>query len=274
MSVTKTSQKAASGIGEETAIAFAEAGCRGVVFADFDENGACAVADKSKEYAKHPSYRGLGIRVDVTDESSVENMAETTFKEFGRIDYSVNSAGACNDGGNPTSNQELEPFEKVLKTNVTGIMLCVRAVSKIMAKQEPRTYSGRKGERSLGRGSIVNVGSLNSNIASPGLLPYVTSKFAVMGITKTAALDLMSSQVRVNAVCPGWVDTPLLQGGLQRNPKIGEYIQELVPHGRIASPEEIADYIVFACSPSASYINGTGTIIDAGLSLTVHRASL
>ncbi|KAI9660438.1 MAG: hypothetical protein M1821_009788 [Bathelium mastoideum] len=265
---------AASGIGKETGFAFAEAGCRGVVFADVDEEAATFAAEESKQYARHPSYRSVAVRVDVTDEKSIDDMVGTTVKEFGRIDYSVNSAGVSNAGGANILEQDIEPFERVLKINATGTTLCVRAVSRVMAKQEPLTYKGRHSERSIGRGAIVNVGSVNSVVATSRLLNYVTSKFAVMGITKTAALDNIANQIRVNAVLPGWCDTPMLEGPLNRNSKLSEWIHSVVPGGRIATPEEIADYIVFVCSPGASYINGTGMLIDNGLTLTVNRASL
>ncbi|KAI1498149.1 hypothetical protein F5X99DRAFT_394395 [Biscogniauxia marginata] len=123
-------------------------------------------------------------------------------------------------------------------------MLCVRAVAKVMSGQEPLTYtSSRHGTRSLGRGSIMNLGSINSYIAAPGMAPYIASKHAVVGITKSAAMDCMKHHIRVNTA------TPL------RRPAIAE---------------EVADYIVFLCSPSASYINGTGLSIDSGITLTAH----
>lgn len=202
-----------------------------------------------------------------------------------------------NVSGAMTPNIKVDGFSKTIETNVLGTMLCVRAVSKAMAGQEPLTHQGRRGSRDLGRGSIVNLGSVSSYCAAPGMMPYTASKHAVVGITKTAgksffyrasfrdllfpsssrlvdtgaaAIDNVKNGIRVNAVCPSWVDTPMMQASMERTPPLGGIIKAASPLGRAADPEEVADYIVFLCSPSASYINGTGLIIDAGLTLTMH----
>lgn len=173
-------------------------------------------------------------------------------------------------------------------------MLFVRAVMGAMAQQEPLTFpgTGRHGTRTLGRGSIVLLGSTNSLVAAPGMLSYTTSKHAVMGLAKAAgkppapplvheaflhklttyvliAVDALAlqSSIRVNAVCPCWVDTPMVQNAVKTNPMLGEAIKTLSPLKRAAAPDEVADYIVFLSSPSASFINGTALPIDAGLTL-------
>lgn len=170
-------------------------------------------------------------------------------------------------------------------------MLFVRAVMGAMAQQEPLTFpgTGRHGTRTLGRGSIVLLGSTNSLVAAPGMLSYTTSKHAVMGLAKSAgkpplvheaflhklttdmligvdALAVQSS-LGVNAVCPCWVDTPMVQNAVKTNPMLGEAIKTFSPLKRAAAPDEVADYIVFLSSPSASFINGTALPIDAGLTL-------
>lgn len=167
-------------------------------------------------------------------------------------------------------------------------MLCVRAVSKAMAVQEPLMYRGRHGQRSLGRGSIINITSVMSFIGARGKLPYAASKHAVMGITKTAgksrmlslgmiflirdaALDNTAHHIRVNAICPAWVDTAMMAADFDKQPELKGIIQAVSPVGRMAVPEEIGDVIVFLSSASASYINGQGLIVDAGLSLTMNR---
>ena len=176
-----------------------------------------------------------------------------------------------------------------MNVNVKGILICNRAMSKAMASQEPRTIKSRNGTRDIGRGSIVNVASANSYIGLPGKTAYVTSKHAVMGITKSAgmlpsfpvdsellndrfavAIDNTPHRVRVNAVCPSWVRTPMLEEEIRLNPSVPDTIKAACPFGRIAEPEEVADVIVFLCSPGASYVTGTGLIIDAGLTLTLH----
>ncbi|KAK9773202.1 hypothetical protein SCAR479_10119 [Seiridium cardinale] len=267
--------RAASGIGKETALAFAEAGVVAIVFADINEKGARDAAEESQKYAKHPQYRSLALKVDITDEGSVQSMVDATVKEFGRIDYSVNSAGDLfmqmgNISGAVTPNLIIDVFSKTLEVNIKGTMLCVRAVTKVMADQESLTYTGRHGTRSLGRGSIVNLGSVNSYVVAPGMMPYTTSKHAIIGLTKSAAIDCFASYIRVNAVCPSWVDTPMMQASLHRVPQLGPIIKAVSPLHRAATVEEVADYIVFLCSPSASYINGTGLSIDAGITMTAH----
>ncbi|KAI0179463.1 NAD(P)-binding protein [Hypoxylon sp. FL1284] len=236
---------AASGIGKDTATAFAEAGTRGVVFADLNEKGAQEAAEQSKKYAANNEFRPLAIH----------KMVDTTTKEFGRIDSSVNSAGVSRLIGNlslaTTPNLNTEFFMKLMEINAKGTMLCIRAVTKAMAQQEPLTNTtARGGTRSLGRGSIVNLGSINGYIA----------------------IDCAKDHIRVNAVCPSWVDTPMMQASLQRVPQLGQIIQSVSPLGRAATVEEVADYIVFLCSPSATYINGTGLCIDAGITVTSHAA--
>ncbi|KAI1270007.1 NAD(P)-binding protein [Xylariaceae sp. FL1019] len=259
---------AASGIGKESAFAFAAAGVQGVLFADIDVEGAKKAAEESKQYATSAKYRAEFVDVDVTSEESVKKMVALAKEKFGRIDYNVNSAGIGNPSLARTKHIKADVFRQTLETNVTGTMLCVKAVTGVMAEQEPRSYKGRHGDRSLGRGSIVNLGSLNSYVAFPGTLSYTTAKHAVMGITRSAAMDCLSDQIRVNAVCPFYVDTPMMQKSIERVPPLGDMIKKVSPLERAATVDEVADYIVFLCSPSATYINGTGLAIDAGVTLT------
>lgn len=172
-------------------------------------------------------------------------------------------------------------------------MLCVRAVAKVMAAQEERSYQSRRfGERSLGRGSIVNLGSANSHVGAPGMMSYVASKHAIIGITKTAgalvlnpfltachpfrrllvliapchaALDLSSSHIRVNTVCPSWVDTPMMEASLKRVPQLDAMLKAVTPLKRAAVPEE-------ARSTSSSYVAQVEvTSTEQRLSLTPGR---
>ncbi|EPE37166.1 NAD(P)-binding Rossmann-fold containing protein [Glarea lozoyensis ATCC 20868] len=262
---------AAAGIGEETGYAFAQAGALGVVFADIHCKLAAENAEKSKAYATNTQYRALSIKVDTTDPISVQEMVDFTVREFGRLDYNVNSAGLGASSLAPTADVDINNFDAILNVNTRGVMLCVRAVSKFMISQEPRTHTGRHGkQRSLGRGCIVNLGSVASFSAGRGMMAYVASKHAVMGITKVAAFDNAKHEIRVNAVCPTWVETPMLDRGLKRWPALGESIKTKTPLGRAADPEEVANVVVYLCSPSSSYINGTGIMIDSGMSVTAH----
>ncbi|KAI1088690.1 short chain dehydrogenase [Rostrohypoxylon terebratum] len=263
---------AASGIGKETALAFAEAGARGVVFSDINHEGAEASAEESRKYARHAEYRALAIKVDVTDTESVQSLVTSTVKEFGRVDYAVNSAGIdLENYGSFTPALDLDVFAKMSDTNITGAVRFVRAVTGAMAQQEPLTFPGtsRHGPRSLGRGSIVLLGSTSSLVATPGMISYATAKHAIIGIMKSAAVDALALQsaIRVNDVCPAWVDTPMVQDAIIKDPALKVAIDNITPLKRAASPDEVADYIVFLSSPSGSFINGTALPIDAGLTL-------
>ncbi|KAL1859046.1 hypothetical protein Daus18300_009684 [Diaporthe australafricana] len=261
---------AASGIGKETAFTFAEAGVQGVVFADINDEAAKEAAEESKSYAKNAEYRAISVKLDIAEKDSVQNLVDTAVKEFGRIDYAVNSAGIdLENFGSFTQNVNLDVFDKTTDTIIKGAVLFVGATMRAMAQQEPRKYTGRHGERTLGKGSIVLLGSTNSIAASPGMISYVTAKHGIIGITRGAAVDAIAlkNDIRVNTLCPSWVDTPMVQNAKRTNPILGPLIETITPMKRAATPDEVADYTVFLCSPSASYINGTALPIDGGLTL-------
>ncbi|OTA98254.1 hypothetical protein M426DRAFT_70185, partial [Hypoxylon sp. CI-4A] len=156
---------------------------------------------------------------------------------------------------------KIDFFSNAMEINVKGTMLCVRAVTQAMIQQEPLTHtSARHSARSLRRGSIVNLASINSYIGAPGMMPYTTSKHAVIGITKTAgkplcpiAMDCAKNHMCVIAVCPSWVDTPMMQASLKRVPQLGQLIQTASPLHRAATVEEVADYIRLHISTEQGY---------------------
>ncbi|KAL3489627.1 oxidoreductase [Aspergillus germanicus] len=231
---------AASGIGKETALAFAEAGVEGTII------------DECRKFSKHPKFRVVPVQTDVADEDSDTKMVEIAVKEFGRIDYCVHSAGRGNTSGARTEHLNIEVFDKTLAVNARGTMLVLRAVSATMAQQEPRTHqSSRHPEstRSLGRGSIVTIASVNGNVAAPGMMAYSASNYAAIGIAKTAT-------------------------SIERFSPLAKVIENKAPLGRAALPEEIADVAMFLCRPVASYMNGASLIVDAGLTLPALRNSL
>ncbi|KAJ8066331.1 hypothetical protein OCU04_005405 [Sclerotinia nivalis] len=183
----------------------------------------------------------------------------------------------------------LSEFDNVLNVNMKGTVLCNRAVLKAMLTQEPREFQGRYAARSLGRGCIVNLGSAYSYAPTPGKTSYTTAKHAVIGITKTAgklnaldvlllmliaisliiAVDYSKQGIRVNAVCPIWVERAMTEREAQVNPHLDQIVQAVVPLKRMAQADEVADAIQFLCSPAASLITGADLIIDAGTGLTV-----
>ncbi|KAM0159138.1 hypothetical protein ACHAPC_003738 [Botrytis cinerea] len=262
---------AAAGIGRETGYAFAEAGALVVAFADINFEGAKMSAEKSNGFAKNSSYQSFAIQVDVADVDSVQSMVDRMVEKFGRIDYLVHSAGLGATSLKPTSDLDIANFDETLSVNTRGTMLITRAVTKAMSTQEPLTTKGRHGdERSLGRGSIVHIASAFSYIAAPGMMAYVASKHAMMGIVKVAAVDNAKHQIRINALCPSWVQTSMLERSLERWKGLEAIIQKASPARRAATAEELANIAVFMCSPSASYVNGSGLIVDAGMTVTAH----
>ena len=183
------------------------------------------------------------------------------------------------------SGTELERFWNV---NVKGTFLCLKAVSAAMKRQDVMTIPSRTNGsgKSVGRGVIIALGSCNSYVATPNIVQYTTAKHAVLGMVKNAgeraqtvfvrlvfadnnnqALDNAAHKIRVNAVCPSWVDTPMTDDAVKGDPSLEYVIQKVVPLGRIALREEISDVIMFLSSPRSSYITGSGLLVDGGATL-------
>lgn len=179
-----------------------------------------------------------------------------------------------------------------MDVNVKGTLLCVRAVSAQMKQQEARHFSLRKSTpaRSCGRGVIINLGSSNSYVATPNIVQYTASKHAVMGITRNAgashaqfflsssfrkltvrklnpALDLAPYGIRVNSICPSWVETPMIERAVAGDPNLAFVMSRVVPMGRIATKEEVSDVLMFMSSPRASFVTGAGWMVDGGATL-------
>lgn len=274
-----------------------------MVFADINLAAAAAAAKESEAKATNLNFRSMSIGVDVTSAESVDNMVLKAQEMFGRIDYSVNSAGVRSSKSSPfflstnkkmqigvqqplpVTETSIDEFQRFLEVNVKGTLLCVRAVSRVMIQQEPQVVEGRNGPRNVGRGSIVNIASANSFVATPAMVQYVSSKHAVIGITKTAgkdhrvsnkphlthfvALDLAKYGIRVNACCPSWVETPMVRQAFAAMPEQLESLVHMIPMGRIATQEEVSEAILFLSSPKSSYITGVGWIVDGGTTLTM-----
>ncbi|KAF5874833.1 putative short-chain dehydrogenase reductase family protein [Botrytis fragariae] len=183
------------------------------------------------------------IQVDVADANSVQSMVGWMVDKSGRIDYVVHSAGLGAPSLKPTSDVDIANFDQILSVNTRGTMLITRAITKAMSTQEPLTTKSHHGdERSLGRGSIVHIASAFSYIAALGMMAHVASKHAMMRIVKVAGR---------------WK-------GLEA------VIQKASPAGRAARAEELANVAVSMCSPSASYVNESEFIVDAGMTVTGH----
>ncbi|TAQ85505.1 hypothetical protein B7494_g6166 [Chlorociboria aeruginascens] len=258
-----------SGIGRDCGIAYAIEGAAGVAFADINGTDAESAMQESKVVATNPAYRAISIVVDVSDATSVENMVTRAMAEFGRIDYSVHSAGVGVQDPQSVSNASMSEFQRFFDVNVKGTLHCIKAISREMKKQQPLIISSRsKSEgRDCGRGVIINLGSSNSYVATPNIVQYTASKHAVLGITRNAALDLAKDGIRVNAICPSWVETPMIERAVAGDPNLGLLMNRVVPLGRIATKEEISDVLMFMSSPRSSYVTGAGWMVDGGVTL-------
>ncbi|KAI0108560.1 short-chain dehydrogenase/reductase SDR [Nemania sp. FL0031] len=261
---------AASGIGKECCLAFAAEGARALVLADINHNAALEVARESESLATNPEFKTLAIAVDVADAASVNQMVDAAVKAFGRIDYSVNSAGVGVQKPLPIGEADTAEMNRFWQVNVMGTFNCVQAVTQAMKNQSTRKIAGRgQAERDVGRGVILNLGSCNSYWATPNIVQYTTAKHAVIGLTRNAALDNARHAIRVNAICPGWVDTPMVSAAIAGDDNLPKMMKAVIPMSRIASPEEIADVVMFMVSPRSSYVTGVGWIADGGTTLQV-----
>ncbi|KAI0390773.1 hypothetical protein F5Y17DRAFT_443230 [Xylariaceae sp. FL0594] len=256
-----------SGIGKATAIGFAKEGAQGVLVADIDLEAATKVAADSKASATNPDFRAEAVQVDVTVPDSVQHAVSYMVETFGRIDYCANTAGVTGKGLKYIGDTSFEQFQTVLDVNVNGLFHVMNAVLAVMKNQEPRALDPNLPVRGLSRGTIVNMASVSSFRGVPHAVSYTTSKHAVVGLTRVAALDNVRHNIRVNCICPSWVDTPMLS----RISSVTEGFEKMAvsqtPMGRLAAPEEIADAILFLASPRASWVNGSSMVVDGALSI-------
>jgi NAD(P)-dependent dehydrogenase (short-subunit alcohol dehydrogenase family) len=235
-----------TGIGRAAAIALASEG--------YEVTVAGRTASSLEETVKLVTEAGgkaKHVIADVHDEDAVRHAVEVAAGDDGRLDVAVNSAGV--DGGNdshPFIDYPVETLDLMLATNVRGMFFSMKHELEIMCRQ--------------GFGSIVNISSGAGLTGVPGYAGYVASKHAEIGLTKSAALDYAASGVRVNAVCPGLVNTPLIAEMITENPELHEHLVASHPLGRIAEPEEVADAIVWLATNKSSYVTGVALPVDGG----------
>ncbi|KAL4750024.1 hypothetical protein BDW72DRAFT_204249 [Aspergillus terricola var. indicus] len=259
------------GIGRACALALANDGAAGLLIADIDTAAAKKTATQCQEVATNQQFRVETTHVDITDETSVKTAATMATTVFGRIDYSVNCAGIGPNSHTEIADSDLSAYQRMLDVNVTGTFLVIREISAIMRSQEPRRLLSPLGDhRGSTRGAIVVLGSAASHVATPRVAPYTAAKHAVIGMVKTAAIDNIPHGIRVNAVCPSFVNTPGVQAALGADQELEEVITKMHPMGRIANAEEVADAVCFLCSDRSSYITGCGLFVDGGSTLNCH----
>lgn len=233
-----------SGIGRATALAFAAGGAR-VVVADVNESGT---ADTVAQI-EGAGGEARAIAVDVTDEASVQAMIAGTLDAFGRLDCAHNNAGIAGPLA-PTADLDLADFRRLLDVNVVGVFLCLKHEIPVMLE--------------AGAGAIVNTSSGAGLRGVPWLPGYSTTKHAVLGLTRSAAAEYGGRGVRVNAVCPGPISTPMLDDITNENESLRKMFSSSVPMAREGAPEEVAALVTWLCSDAASYMNGAAIPVDGG----------
>jgi NAD(P)-dependent dehydrogenase (short-subunit alcohol dehydrogenase family) len=240
---------AASGLGFATAKAFAESGAS-VALADWNQK---AVRSAAEELAAK-GHKTLAIHCDVSDDDQVEAMVDRTVAAFGRLDAAYNNAGVQNIVAE-TADASREDFDRVLGINLRGIWSCMKFELRQMRKQ--------------GSGAIVNCSSIGGIVGSPRRGTYQASKHGVIGLTKSAALEYAARGIRINAVCPGLIHTPMADQMMAagQTDALNAMLKD-VAIGRLGRPEEIADAVLWLCSPAASLVVGHALVVDGGY--TIH----
>jgi NAD(P)-dependent dehydrogenase (short-subunit alcohol dehydrogenase family) len=235
---------AGSGIGLATARAFAEAGAA-VALADVHEDAVRRAADELTA----AGHKALGVRCDVADEADVAAIIKRVVATFGRLDAAFNNAGLHVPVAN-TADAEASDFDRAIAVNLRGVWNCMKHELRQMREQ--------------GSGVVVNCSS-NSGLAGlPNLGAYTASKHGVIGLTKSAALEYAPMGIRVNVVCPGPVETPMVKKALVDAPEhMAEVIKE-IPLGRLGLAEEIASAVLWLCSPQAGFVIGHALVVDGG----------
>ena len=233
-----------SGIGRATALTFAREGAK-VVIADVGTAGG----EETVQLIKAAGGEAIFVKTDVTQASQVQAMVQATIDTYGRLECAFNNAGVTT-GTDPTAECTESEWDRVLSINLKGVWLCMKAEIPHMLKQ--------------GRGAIVNTASVLGLVGIMGQAAYVASKHGVNGLTKTAALEYAKAGIRVNSVCPGVIQTPMVENVIKAVPALAEPMQALQPVGRFGNPEEVAEAVVWLCSDAASFVTGHPMAVDGG----------
>jgi len=235
---------ASTGIGAATARAFAQSGAN-VMLADVDGSAVIRLA----EQLTSEGCTAAGHSCDVTDEAQVAAVVAKTVETYGRLDFAYNNAGV-QALSSDFADLPAEEFDRVTAINQRGIWACMKHELKQMRMQ--------------GSGAIVNCASVGGLVGNPGLAPYNGTKHAVLGLTKGAALEYAARGIRINAVCPGTINTPMVSSMMETQKDAMDDIMIRQVINRLGEPEEVAAAVLWLCSPGASFVVGSGLPVDGG----------
>ena len=231
-----------SGIGLAAVRAFTAAGAS-VAVVDINKAAAEAAANAIGGGA-------IAIAADLAQDGAAAAAVAQTIEHFGQIDFAFNNAGIGSPAARALAEIPVEEFDRVIATNIRSVFLCMKYQ---LAHMQAR-----------GSGAIVNTASMGAIVATPKAAGYIASKHAVLGLTRAAALDYARLGIRINAVCPGIIRTPMFERFSAADPARRDAIAATIPAGRFGTPEEIAQTVLFLCSDAASYITGAAYTVDGG----------
>jgi len=239
----------ASGIGRESALKLAQEGSK-VCVSDINTEGG----EETAQLILDEGGEAIFVSCDVTNADDVNKMVKVTVDTFGRLDAAVNNAGISGSLVKRIHEVDDDVFDHIMSINVKGVWLCMKAELPIMLKQ--------------GVGSIVNIASVAGLIGAPKGAAYTASKHAVVGLTKSAAVEYAKLGLRVNAICPGYTDTPMVKSVTDENPAMQQITERAIPMRRLGQPTEIAEGVLWLCSDVSSFVTGHQLVLDGGLIAT------
>ena len=240
---------AASGIGRESALILAREGAS-VCVSDIDIEGG----EETAQQIINEGGKAFFVACDVTNADDVNAMVKATVETFGRLDAAVNNAGISGSLVKRLHEVKDEIFDHIMAINVKGVWLCMKAELPYMLK--------------WGKGSIVNMASVAGLIGAPKGAAYTASKHAVIGLTKSAAVEYAKRGLRINAICPGYTETPMVTALTDADPAMQQLTVRAIPMRRLGQPNEIAEGVLWLCSDASSFVTGHQLVLDGGLVAT------